>query len=69
MDILEQAFEEEQGRKGALVELAHAKKDPQRLEPTGYCLNCFEDVTDGHLFCDGACADAYTARMKLKSAA
>lgn len=67
MDILEQAFEEEQGRKGALVELAHAKKDPSRLEPTGYCLNCYEDVGEHQLFCNGACARDYHQKKQLQN--
>ncbi len=62
MDFLEQAFEEEQGRLDNTVRRVGSQTD--HLEPTGYCLNCYEDVADNQLFCNGACATDYTEKKK-----
>ena len=30
-----------------------------KLKPEGYCHSCFEDVSEGKLFCNNICASSY----------
>ena len=64
MDFLEQAFAEEQGRLDKSIQRVGETK-AEKVEPTGYCLHCYEDLTEGKLFCNGKHADAYTAKQKF----
>lgn len=64
MDSLEQAFEEEQSRLDRSIKQT-ATSAVAKTEATGYCLNCYEDISDGQLFCNGKCADAFHAKQKF----
>lgn len=48
------------------IEQARAKAGKLEFEPTGFCLNCGENLEEGKRFCDKDCADDHAKRIKKR---
>lgn len=59
--FVEQA--EENVRRAIEVEISAIRNKP-KLQPTGACYNCLEDLSTERLFCDVDCKDDWEYRTK-----
>lgn len=37
-----------------------------RPKTDGYCLNCYEDIEDGKLFCNSLCAEQFEFKRRMR---